>query len=394
MIDDLSHQLDSLAGTIDHSVDLSALHRRISRQSGRRTAMRVGVAAGGLAAIVGGLVVVRAAGPSPAPAAESPAADNTSTSTSASPVAPLLPDCTTLLASAPASVNAANKAAGAEQPTFKGVVSIVAVDREAITVVGDERNSNPPGTHTIILDSATRWENDATVLGAPATLHVGDTVGIVAVAASDGVEHAIVVDVGARTSTPDRGVDFKGLVSIVAIDGSTIRVSGGEPMASSSTTRALIVDGDTQWRNGSTVLDAPATLHVGDTVAIAALTANDGIERAVVVDVDAKASSHVDPIGVGTKARSPIVLPASPLAPGPTSKSRATITAVTDAAITVTLHGDDEGKTSTADIASTTFYVDDAVCRPTDLTVGRQVAVAFHLDATSAVVADAILLTP
>jgi hypothetical protein len=192
---------------------------------------------------------------------------------------------------------------------------------------------------------------------------------------------------GATTGTASAdtpAIDFKGIVSIAAIDGSTIKVNEEESKSNPPASRTVIIDTATVWRNGPTTLDTAAPLHIGDTIGLAALAASDGIEHAVVVDIGATTPTNPD---------ASIKLPGPTLAPGPTSKALATITAATDTSITVTVHGgDDDGKTATADTTSTPFYTNDGTCRPTDLAVGTEVGIAFHLDETSGVVADAILL--
>jgi hypothetical protein len=395
VIDDLSQQLNSLAATVDRAIDLPALHRRISHQRRRRTVVRVGVATGGVAAVVGGLLVVGEAGPTPASTAVSATDQGAAPSTTAA--APPLPDCAVLLASQRASATTGTDSANKPTDGFKGMVSIAAIDASTITVSPDEPTSHPPDTRTVILDAATEWTNGPTTLDAPTALHVGDTIGIATLTSADGVEHAMLVDTGAAAYAEAPTVDFKGIVSIVSVDDSTITVSGDQP-SNPLGTRTVVVDAATEWRNGPTTLEAPAALHVGDTVGVAALAATDGAEHAVFIDIgvttSALPSAQTDTTGIETKADGSIVLPGPPLATAATSKSLGTITAVTDTSITVTLDGGEDSKTATVDLASTPFYADAGVCRPTGLTVDTKVGIAFHLDDTSSVVADAILLIP
>ena len=73
MIDhDISHELHSLAATVEQPIDLVALHRRMAVHNRRRAAAKVGCAGLGVAAIVGGLIVLGEDRPAPAPAASQP----------------------------------------------------------------------------------------------------------------------------------------------------------------------------------------------------------------------------------------------------------------------------------------------------------------------------------
>src|SRR4051812_43895221 len=97
MIDtDLSQKLHSLAATVNEPIDLVALHRRISMQSRRRAAVKVGFAGAGVAAVVGGLIVVRDEGS--VPAGEGLAAASSVASTTMRATATSLPNCAVVLA--------------------------------------------------------------------------------------------------------------------------------------------------------------------------------------------------------------------------------------------------------------------------------------------------------
>jgi hypothetical protein len=315
MIDhDLSDQLHSLAATVDEPFDMAALHRRISAHNRRRAVVKVGFAGAGVAALVGGLFVVRDARPDPVASQVEPAGS---------------PACNDLLTG---------------------------------------------------LRAATSTPDAAGTKGIP-------------------------------TDTPSSGGDaadrgFKGIVTILTIDGPELTFQFDEPVVAPPTTGAGTFDSVTVWVNGPTPLEAPPTLQVGEQVGLATTPASDGVNRVIFIDVgvDAKPTTANEPT---TKTKSPtaesetsaapdrIVLPGASLPPGPTAKSLATITAVDATSITVSF--DDaagEARTSAIDLGSTPFYAGDTQCVPGSLTVGTAIAVAYHFGDADNVISDAVILLP
>ena len=150
MIDNgLSQQLHSLAATVNEPVDLFALHRRISVQSRRRAAVKVGFAGAGVAAVVGGLFVVRDERSGPAGGGLAAASSVASTATQATTTT-ASPDCAVVLAG----LEAANSTAAAVVPKaittdpspasdlpeagFKGIVTILTTAGSQITFSNDD----------------------------------------------------------------------------------------------------------------------------------------------------------------------------------------------------------------------------------------------------------------
>lgn len=331
MIDhDLSHQLHSLAATVDEPFDLAALHRRISVHSRRRAAVKVGFAGAGVAVVVGGLFVVREERPGPVDI-ELPATSPLATSTSQ--VEPTtLPDCAVVLAGLQAAKTTPDTVVVNDIPTdtsasagdepgsgFKGTVTILAIDGPRLTFRSDEPNTPTSGTGT--LDAATVWFDGSTQLDSPPTLQVGEHVGLGKRLASDGLDHVVFVDV-----SESAGVD--GMPA---------------PDKRLSTTAG----------SSTAVSDPPAT-------------------------PDTK-----------------IVVPGPTLPPGPTEKSVGTITGTDATSINVTLD-DRSGQATTfaIDLASTPFYAGDTRCVPGSLTVGTTLGVAYHFDDAGSVISDDVMLMP
>jgi hypothetical protein len=303
MIDhDLSDQLHSLAASVDEPFDLAALHRRISMHSRRRAVVKVGFAGAGVAALVGGLFVVREQRPAESGLAAS------STSSQVEPTAE--PECDVVLAGLRAAAAKPDDAAAKEIPT------------DTSASAGDEATGG-----------------------------------------------------------------FKGIVTILSIDGPQITFRTDEPKVVPPTTSVATVDAATLWVDGTTQLNAPPTLQVGEQLGLASKPASDGVDHVVFIDVGAtSAASQPD-----AKA----AVPGPTLPPGPTAKSRATITAVDATSITVSLDDTSEPtKTAAIDVASTPFYAGDTACAPGSLTRGTALGVAYHLGDTGDVIADAVMLIP
>ncbi|HEY0520887.1 MAG TPA: hypothetical protein VGC84_15440 [Ilumatobacteraceae bacterium] len=327
MIDnDLSRQLHSLASTVDESFDLVSLRRRITMHNRRRAVARTGVAGASVAAVLGGLVVVRDQRPD-----DSGLAASTAETTTAAPPARALPDCATVLADLRAPV---------ETP-----------------------------------DAAIAKKNAAT-------------------AASEGGDGAVTVG-------------FKAVVTILTIDGPTLTFSSDHPEVPMRTPDAATVEAATVWVDGTTPLEPPPALHVGQKVGIATTVGSDGADHVVFVDIADR--SNADPNDAKPEAGatesqkdttdlvpSPDTKPvAGNPAPGPTAKSTGTITSVGGTSIEVTVHPEPgPDLTFAVDIAGTVFYAGNTVCAPTALTVGAPIGVAYHFDDAGTVVADDVLLLP
>lgn len=331
MIDtDLSQQLHSLAATVNEPIDLVALHRRISVQSRRRAAVKVGFAGAGVAAVVGGLFVVREDRSGPArgglAASSSVASTATQETTTASP------DCAVVLAG----LQAANSTAAALVP--KGVTT----------------------------------------------------------------------DPSANSDLP--GANFKGVVTILTIDGSQITFSSDDPEATLSTSGVAIVAATTVWMDGATQLDTAPTIQVGQQLGLATTAGSDGVDRVLFIDissvsVEAKVAdtkpddNKVEPANSTTVDASgapvQIVLLGASLSPGSTEKSRGTVVGSDATSISVTVvDATGQERTFAIDLAGTPFYAGDTQCVPGALAVGAEVGVAYHFDDAGAVVGDAVMLIP
>jgi hypothetical protein len=211
MIDhELSEQLHSLADSVNDPFDMPALRRRISVQSRRRTAVKVGVAGAGAAAVVGGLVAVR----------DRPADGELAAATSVTALAEPtpLPDCAVVLADVQAATTAAapdvSKSASTaetafaghpEDTGFKGIVTILSVEGPRVTFSNDEPKVAPPTDGVGTLDASTEWVDGDTPLDTPPTLQVGEQVGLATSPVADGDDRVIFVDVNA-SPTDDKVV--------------------------------------------------------------------------------------------------------------------------------------------------------------------------------------------
>jgi hypothetical protein len=331
MIDtDLSQQLHSLAAIVNEPIDLVALHRRISVQSRRRAAVKVGFAGAGVAAVVGGLFVVRDERSGPAGGGLAAASSVASTATEATTA---WPDCAVVLAG----LEAANSTAAAVVP--KGVTTDTSVN---------------------------------------------------------------------STDLPE--ANFKGVVTILTIDGSQITFSSDDPDATPPTSGVAIVDATTLWMDGATQLDTAPTIQVGQHLGLATAAGSDGVDRVIFIDisfvsveanvaytrphdnkVEPAGSTTIDPSGAPVR----IVLPGPSLPPGPTEKSRGTVVGADATSISVTvIDASGQERTFAVDLASTPFYAGDTQCVPGALAVGAELGVAYHFDDAGGVVSDAVMLMP
>jgi len=351
MIDhDLSHQLHTLAATVDEPLDLAALHRRISVHNRRRAAARVGFAGVGVAAVVGGLFVVRdqRSGPAQSGFASSPAESSAPTAVSDStPVVEqpaTLPDCAYVLADlstratddseVPKDVpgGPASSADELGEHGFKGIVTITAIDGPQLSFTVDQPDFALPSSGLGTLDETTEWMDGPTPLTTPPALAVGEQLGLATKPDAEGVDRVLFVDVGAMAAA-------------------------GKPDSDEKPT----ADG------------APLSDEQLDKMAEAA-TGNSGEDKAP---------------APGT------ALPGVSVVDDSTEKSTATITASDATTLTATLD-DRAGETQaiTIDVAATPFYAGDAICVPGVLAVGDEIGVAYHLDAAGTLVADSVMLMP
>ena len=309
MIDqDLSNHLHSLAATVDEPFDLVALHRRITLQSRRRTAVKVGFAGAGVAAVVGGLFVVRDGRLSPADGLTA----GTPAVTLAAQVQPsALPDCAVVLAGL--------------------------------------RDSNTTSNTTVKKDVTTE---------------------------------------PSKSLSGVASVGFKGIVTILTIDGQRVTFRSDEPKTQPPTSGDAVLDASTVYVDGPTPLDAPPTLTVGEQLGLATTRDSDGVDHVIFADIAASTTGEALP-------DSKVVVPGPVLASGPTEKAMGTIVSVDASSITVTLTDQSgQAQTLTIDPATTPFYADATLCTPGLLTVGTQVGVAFHLDDAGKAIADDALLVP
>ncbi len=301
MIDhDVSDQLHSLAATIDEPFDIPALRRRISVLNRRRSAVRVGVAGVGAAAVVGGLIMVR---DRPAPAASEAAA--------AAPVhtaaVAAAPDCAVVIAELDAAKSApapdvrkqdpANVGAFPELPEaagFKGIVTIQTVDGPRITFSSVEPKIAPPTDGVATLDASTEWVDGETALDAPPVLQVGEEVGLATTPVPDDVDRVIFVDISAIASPEDKVVaaddkpgaaadETVALPSGVAPEGPTDKSPGTiaavgatsiDVTLETGATAVIDVTGTTFYAGDTPC--APGVLTVGTSVGVAYHLADDG----------------------------------------------------------------------------------------------------------------------
>ena len=83
------------------------------------------------------------------------------------------------------------------------------------------------------------------------------------------------------------GSGFKGIVTILTIDGPRLTFRSDEPNTPTSGTGTL--DAATVWVDGPTHLDSPPTLQVGEQLGLATTPASDGVDHVVFIDVGASA---------------------------------------------------------------------------------------------------------
>ncbi|MCU1502479.1 MAG: hypothetical protein JWM12_1833, partial [Ilumatobacteraceae bacterium] len=314
----------------DEPLDLAALHRRMSVQNRRRVVVRVGVAGAGVAAVVGGLLVIGDARPGPVVSGLPAAGPVASTPSPVEPAA--LPDCGDLLTQVRTAVS-----------TAKTVLEDVPSDRSA---------------------------------------SAGEV----------------------------SGVGFKGIVTILTIDGPRLTFRSDEPKLAPPTAGLGTLDADTVWVDGPTPLEPPPTLQVGEQLGLATSRAGDGVDHVVFIDVSAAVRVDEKPAADKTPTASSessstrpdrsatpdtIVEPGADLPSGPTEKALGTIAALDATSITVTLD-DQSGQTRTfaIDLATTRFDVGDTPCVPGSLDAGAQLGVAFHFDDAGNLIADNVMLVP
>lgn len=275
MIDtDLSQQLHSLAATVNESMDLVALHRRISVQSRRRVAVKVGLTGAGVAAVVGGLFVVRDERSGPADGGLSAASSVASTATQAT----TSPACADVLAAMQAakategavvpkdiSTDASSPANDLPEANFKGRVTILTTDGSHITFSRDEPEATPPTSGVADVDSATLWMDGSTPLDTAPTIEVGQHVGLATAAGSDGVDRVIFIDISVEANVPDTkppaAIDLPG-PSLPP--GPTEKARGTVISSDATSISATIVDASGQER--TLAIDLAGTpFYAGDT---------------------------------------------------------------------------------------------------------------------------------
>ena len=205
-----------------------------------------------------------------------------------------------------------------------------------------------------------------------------------------------------------QGRGFKGIVTILTVDGPRLTFHVDEPNNATPTEADGTIDAETEWVDGQTHLDSPPTLQVGEQLGLATKPDSDGVDHVLIIDVSARASVDEQPanepdkkLATAEKAdpsaevNATVELPGPSLPPGPTEKSMGTIATVDASSITVTLT-DQSGQTRTfaIDLATTPVYAGDSVCVPGPLTVGQQIGVAYHFDDAGNVISDAAMLMP
>jgi hypothetical protein len=204
-----------------------------------------------------------------------------------------------------------------------------------------------------------------------------------------------------------QGRGFKGIVTILTVDGPRLTFHVDEPSDVTPTEGDGTIDAETEWVDGPTQLDAPPTLQVGAQLGLATKPDSDGVDHVLLIDVSATASVDEQPATGADKkpaaaenadpsqVDATIELPGPSLPPGPTDKSVGTIATVEPTSITVTLDdGPGQARTFAIDLATTPFYAGDSVCVPGSLTVGQYIGVAYHLDDAGDVITDAAMLMP
>jgi hypothetical protein len=185
---------------------------------------------------------------------------------------------------------------------------------------------------------------------------------------------------------------FKGLVTVLSVEGAelTFRVDEADPSA--VTSGAAEVDATTSWVDGGVPLAAPAALAAGQPIGLATTPGADGVDHVLLVDIGASARPADEP---GEASKTPPDAPPTDAAPGATGKSIATVSGVDAGTLTVTLT-DESAPTSPVaiDLAATPFYAGNTQCTPGALTVGMQLGVGYHLGDAGQVVADIVILMP
>ena len=209
----VSDRLRDLAESVDPSFDLAGLRRRIASRARRRRAVKVGVAGAGVAVLVGGLVAVRDRGTGPASAAAAAPASGSN-----EPVT--LEACDVVLdrvrAAMPTPDVAAVKPVEAEPPAdeggfdergFKGLVTVLSVEDAQLTFHVDEADPSAVTSGVAAVDATTSWVDGGVPLAAPPALAAGQPIGLATTPGGDGVDHVLLVDVGASARPADEPVE-------------------------------------------------------------------------------------------------------------------------------------------------------------------------------------------
>ncbi len=284
MIDtDLSHRLHELAASVDPRFDAVGLRRRIASRARRRQAVKVGVAGAGVAAMVGGLVAVREHGPgaSNGVAAAGPA------SGSGDPIA--LEACDVVLTHVRAAIPTPDVAAtkpvdpnptaderGFDERGFKGMVTLLSVDGTQVTFRVDDADPAAVTSGAAVLEPTTSWVDAGVPLVAPPALAVGESIGLATTPGADGVDHVLLVDIGApappvdepESKTPPDSPDpdvapaavGKSMATVSSVDPTSITVALTDESA--PTSPVTIDPAATPFYAGNTQC-APGALTVG-----------------------------------------------------------------------------------------------------------------------------------
>ncbi|MCU1367297.1 MAG: hypothetical protein JWN39_2936 [Ilumatobacteraceae bacterium] len=199
--------------------------------------------------------------------------------------------------------------------------------------------------------------------------------------------------------------DFKGLVSILTVDGPQITFHVDAPEG--ITDGAATIDAETRWADGAGPLDATPELIVGQQIGIATQVGPDGAEHVAAIDLSASATIDSAPTS-GSEPGKPneaepsaldgtkIDVPGDTLAPGPTGKGPGKVTAIDGTSITLSVDhvpGESGPIDVVVDSTVTSFYAGDVRCSPDSLAVGAQAGVAYHLEG-GIVIADDVVLVP
>jgi len=296
---------------VNEPVDLVALHRRIAVQSRRRTAVKVGLTGAGVAAVVGGLFVIR--DERSGPTGEGLAAASSIASTATQPTTTALPDCAVVLAGMQAanpteaaiaakdavaakdlSADTSSRESDLPEANFKGIVPILTIDGSQITFSPVDPKDSPPTSGVAIIDGDTRWMDGSTQLGVEPTIEVGQQVGLATAADSSGVDRAIFIDISTvedkdAESKPDKSIDLPGPSlppgptgkargTVIASDATSVTVTIADTSGQDTT---ITIDlAGTPFYAGDTTCD-PGALAVGTVLGVAYHLGSDG---AVVTD--------------------------------------------------------------------------------------------------------------